>query len=37
MLEKMNITGSPEIKKCIEHTIVEHLFERMPIREFFCD
>jgi len=36
-LAKLYIAGSPELKKCIEHGIVEHLFERKPIRKFFSD
>ena len=37
LLERLYITGDPELKKCIEHAIVEHLFERRPIRAFFSD
>ena len=36
-LEKLYVAGSAELKKCIEHAVVEHLFERKPIREFFTD
>ena len=37
MLERLYVTGGPELRKCIEHAIVEHLFERKPIRKFFGD
>ncbi len=37
MLEKLYIAGSPELKGCVEQAIVEHLFERKPIRKFFED
>ena len=30
MLERLYVTGSLELRKCIEHAIVEHLFERNP-------
>jgi len=36
-LADLYISGSTEQKKCIEHAIVEHLFERKPIRKFFSD
>lgn len=36
-LEQLYLPGSPELKKCIEHAIIEHLFERKPIRKFFSD
>lgn len=36
-LAELYISGSPELKKCIEHAIIEHLFERKPIRKFFGD
>lgn len=36
-LERLYIRGSPDVRKCVEHAIVEHLFERKPIREFFAD
>ena len=36
-LAELYISGSPERKKCIEHAIIEHLFERKPIRKFFSD
>jgi hypothetical protein len=35
MLEKLYISADPELKACIEQAIVEHLFERKPIRKFF--
>lgn len=37
LLEKLYVTGDPELKKCIEHAVVEHLFERKDIRTFFSD
>jgi hypothetical protein len=37
MLEKVYVAGGPEIKKCIEKAVVEHLFERKDIRAFFSD
>ena len=36
-LAELYISGSPERKKCIEQAIIEHLFERKPIRKFFSD
>ena len=36
-LAELYSSGSPELKKCIEHAIIEHLFERKPIRKFFED
>jgi hypothetical protein len=36
-LAKLYVSASPELKKCIEHAIIEHLFERKPIRKFFGD
>ena len=36
-LAQLYISGSAELKKCIEHAIIEHLFERKPIRKFFSD
>lgn len=36
-LAKLYIAGPPELKKCIEHAVIEHLFERKPIRRFFSD
>jgi hypothetical protein len=36
-LEKLYIAGSPDVKKCIEHSIIEHLFERKSIQKFFAD
>jgi hypothetical protein len=37
LLEKLYLTGEAELKKCIEHAIIEHLFERKPIRKFFSN
>jgi len=37
MLKEVYIAGCPELKKCIEHAIVEHLFERKDIMAFFRD
>jgi hypothetical protein len=37
LLEKLYVTGDPELRKCIEHSVMEHLFERKPIRKFFED
>jgi hypothetical protein len=36
-LAELYISGSADLKKCIEHAIIEHLFERKSIREFFED
>jgi hypothetical protein len=36
-LAALYISGSPDLKKCIEHAIIEHLFERKQIRKFFGD
>lgn len=36
-LAELYVGGSPELRKCIEHAVIEHLFERKPIREFFVD
>jgi hypothetical protein len=36
-LAQLYLSDSPELKKCIEHAVIEHLFERKPIREFFSD
>ena len=36
-LADLYTSGSAELKKCIEHAIIEHLFERKPIRKFFSD
>ncbi len=30
-------TGDADLKKSIEHAIIEHLFERKQVREFFAD
>lgn len=30
-------TGDADLKKSIEHAMIEHLFERKPIRKFFAD
>lgn len=37
LLEKLYLAGDAELKKCIEHAIIEHLFERKPIQKFFGD
>jgi hypothetical protein len=37
LLSRLYVSGTPELKKCIEHGIVEHLFERKAIRNFFGD
>jgi hypothetical protein len=37
LLEKVYLTGDTELKKCIEHAVLEHLFERKDIRMFFSD
>jgi hypothetical protein len=37
LLERLYITGTPELKKCLEDAVIEHLFERKPIRKFFGD
>lgn len=37
MLAKLYLAGGPELKKCIEHAVVEHLFERKDIIAFFGD
>jgi hypothetical protein len=36
-LAELYMSGSSELKDRIEHGIIEHLFERVPIREFFRD
>ncbi|HXN24687.1 MAG TPA: hypothetical protein VOA41_18290 [Candidatus Dormibacteraeota bacterium] len=36
-LAQLYIDGSPELKECIEHGVIEHLFERKAIRQFFSD
>lgn len=36
-LERLFVTGTPELRRCIEHSVIEHLFEREPIRKFFED
>lgn len=37
LLKRLYLAGDAELKKCIEHAIIEHLFEREAIREFFSD
>lgn len=37
LLRKLYLAGDAKLKKCIEHAVIEHLFEREPIREFFDD
>ena len=37
LLERLYITGDRELKTCIEHAIVEHLFEIKAIRDFCRD
>lgn len=37
MLAKLYLAGEPELKKCIEQAVVEHLFERKDIMAFFSD
>jgi hypothetical protein len=37
LLERLYVPADPELKKSIEHAVVEHLFERKAIREFFSD
>lgn len=37
LLRRLYIEGTGELKDSIEQAIVEHLFEREPIREFFSD
>jgi len=37
MLERLYVAGNAELKKCIEDSVIEHLFERKPIRKFFED
>lgn len=36
-LESLYKTGDADLRKAIEHSIVEHLFERKAIRKFFGD
>jgi len=36
-LEKLYVGGTAELKKCIEHSVMEHLFERKSIRKLFED
>lgn len=36
-LSSIYISGSRELKTCIENGIIEHLFEKEPIRNFFSD
>jgi hypothetical protein len=35
LLADLYISGKPELKDCIEHAVLEHLFERKPLRRFF--
>src|ERR1700675_1626919 len=37
LLATLYVTGTPELKKCIEHAVMEHLFERNAIQEFFSE
>jgi hypothetical protein len=37
LLSHLYIEGTPELKRSIEQAIVEHLFERDDIRQFFSD
>jgi hypothetical protein len=37
MLQNLYLTGQPELKKCVEQGVVEHLFERKDIMAFFSD
>jgi hypothetical protein len=37
LLSRLYIEGPPELKYSIEQAVVEHLFERNDIREFFSD
>ena len=37
LLAELYVTGSPDLRVCIETAVVEHLFEREGIREFFQD
>ncbi|MGA9390244.1 MAG: hypothetical protein WBV69_07330 [Candidatus Sulfotelmatobacter sp.] len=37
MLGKLYVEGNVELRKCIDNAVIEHLFERPPIRKFFED
>ena len=37
LLARLYISGPSDLKTCIEHAVIEHLFERKPIRRFFGD
>ncbi|HTS09769.1 MAG TPA: hypothetical protein VMP68_29660 [Candidatus Eisenbacteria bacterium] len=37
MLGKLYVEGDAGLKGCIEDSVIEHLFERKPIRKFFDD
>jgi hypothetical protein len=37
LLSRLYIEGSGELKDSIEQAVVEHLFERADIRQFFAD
>jgi hypothetical protein len=37
LLANLYVTGQRNLKVCIEQAVVEHLFEREEIREFFAD
>lgn len=37
LLRELYLAGDANLKKCIEHAVVEHLFEREEIRKFFSD
>lgn len=36
-LGKLYLAGDPELRECIEHAVLEHLFERKDILQFFSD
>jgi hypothetical protein len=36
-LAGLYVEGSSDVRRAIEHAVIEHLFEREPIREFFSD
>jgi hypothetical protein len=37
MLNRLYVVGPPDLKQSIEQAIIEHLFERVDIRNFFSD
>lgn len=37
MLKRLYVEGPPEVKQSVEQAIIEHLFERDDIRNFFSD